>query len=70
MGEVYISNYASIWYNVVLRGEINSVRIGHYSSVGDGTVIHTASSLPTGIPAACSVGISKPNHRKICNYSE
>lgn len=42
-----------------MRGEINSVRVGMYSSVGEGTVIHTANSLPTGIPAAVSIGTKK-----------
>ena len=48
--------YASIWYNVVIRGDINVVRIGAYTLIGDGTVIHTANSLPTGLVAAVDIG--------------
>ena len=56
VGEVYISTGSSIWYNVVVRGEINAVRIGQNTTVGDQTVIHTAASLPTGIPASVNIG--------------
>lgn len=39
IGEVIVSKYATVWYNVVIRAELNPVRIGHFSSVGDGTTI-------------------------------
>jgi carbonic anhydrase/acetyltransferase-like protein (isoleucine patch superfamily) len=32
-------------------------RIGNNTSVGDNTVIHTAGSLPTGIPASVNIGM-------------
>lgn len=32
----------SIWHNVVLRGDLNAIRIGAFSTVLDGTVIHAA----------------------------
>lgn len=48
-GEVMIHSYATIWNNVVIRGDINSVTIGSYTSIGDGTVIQTVASLPTGL---------------------
>ena len=54
---MFVGAYASIWYNVVIRGDINVVRVGAYSSVGEGTVIHTANSLPTGIPASVTIGM-------------
>ncbi len=56
VGEVFVGVHASIWYNVVVRGDINVVRIGAYTSVGDGTVIHTANALPTGLPASVTIG--------------
>ena len=56
VGEVYILENCAIWYNVVIRGDINQVLIASHTSVGDNTVIHTASSLPTGIPASVFIG--------------
>lgn len=51
VGEVYVHSYATVWNNVVVRGDINYVVIGTYSSIGDNTVIQTVASLPTGLPA-------------------
>lgn len=56
VGEVIVSKYSTIWYNVVIRAEYNPVRIGHFSSIGDGTTINTACSLPAGISASVNVG--------------
>ena len=55
-GEVYISPYASVWYNASLRAELNPIRIGSYSSVGDQTTLFTACALPTGIPSSITIG--------------
>ena len=41
IGDVIIGNDCSIWYNAVLRGDVNSIRIGNRVNVQDGTVIHT-----------------------------
>ena len=41
IGDVIIGNDCSIWYNTVLRGDVNSIRIGNRVNVQDGTVIHT-----------------------------
>ena len=40
-----------------MRGDINAIRIGNTTSIGDNSVIHTAGSLPTGIPASVNIGI-------------
>lgn len=40
MGDVEIGPEASIWYNCVLRADVNAIRIGARSNVQDGTVIH------------------------------
>ena len=56
VGEVYLKRWASVWYNSVVRGDINRVTIGHFSSIGDNTVIHTAAALPTGMSANVEIG--------------
>lgn len=40
VGNVEIGAKSSIWYNVVLRGDVNSIKIGKETNVQDGTVIH------------------------------
>ncbi len=40
IGDVEIGPKASIWYNCVLRGDVNAIRIGARSNVQDGSIIH------------------------------
>jgi len=41
IGDVIIGDDCSIWYNVVLRGDVNSIRIGNRVNIQDGSVVHT-----------------------------
>ena len=41
IGDVVIGNDCSIWFNTVLRGDVNSIRVGNRVNIQDGTVIHT-----------------------------
>lgn len=41
IGDVVIGNDCSIWFNAVLRGDVNSIRIGNRVNIQDGTVLHT-----------------------------
>ena len=41
IGDVEIGDDCSIWLNAVLRGDVNSIRIGDRVNIQDGTVIHT-----------------------------
>ncbi len=46
IGDVEIGPHVSIWYNCVLRGDVNHIRIGARSNVQDGSVIHVDSAAP------------------------
>ncbi len=41
IGDVVIGNDCSIWFNAVLRGDVNSIRIGDRVNIQDGAVLHT-----------------------------
>lgn len=41
VGDVKIGNDCSIWFNAVLRGDVNSIRIGNGVNIQDGSVLHT-----------------------------
>ncbi|MEA5062722.1 MAG: gamma carbonic anhydrase family protein, partial [Petrimonas sp.] len=41
IGDVVIGKDCSIWYGAVLRGDVNSIRLGNRVNVQDGAVIHT-----------------------------
>lgn len=48
IGDVEIGDGSSIWYNCVLRGDVNRIRIGARSNIQDGTVIHVDSPKGPG----------------------
>jgi len=56
IGEVMVGGETVVWYGAVLRGDMNQITIGGTCSIGENTVIHTAGSLPTGIPASVQIG--------------
>lgn len=41
VGDVVMGNGCSIWFGTVLRGDVNSIRIGNNVNIQDGSVLHT-----------------------------
>jgi carbonic anhydrase/acetyltransferase-like protein (isoleucine patch superfamily) len=41
VGDVRMGDECSIWFNAVLRGDVNSIRIGNHVNIQDGAVLHT-----------------------------
>ncbi|MDL2241351.1 gamma carbonic anhydrase family protein [Bacteroidales bacterium OttesenSCG-928-L03] len=41
IGDIVMGDDCSVWFNTVLRGDVNSIRIGNRVNIQDGTVIHT-----------------------------
>ncbi|GDY20646.1 gamma carbonic anhydrase family protein [Verrucomicrobiota bacterium] len=50
LGDVTLGDYSSVWYNAVLRGDINRIVIGHHSNIQDNAVVHLADDF------ACLIG--------------
>src|SRR6202011_2534661 len=46
VGDVSLSDQSSIWYGVVIRGDVAPVRIGARTNIQDGTVIHVSRERP------------------------
>ncbi len=40
IGDVILGNQCSVWFNTVIRGDVNSIRIGDRVNFQDGAVIH------------------------------
>lgn len=40
VGDVEMGNECSVWFNAVVRGDVNSIRMGNRVNVQDGAVIH------------------------------
>jgi len=56
IGNVEIAKDASIWFNSVLRGDINSIYIGERSNIQDGSIFHVTSELPVYIGNGVTIG--------------
>jgi len=56
IGTVRIAAAASVWFNVVLRGDSDWIEIGESSNIQDGSVIHTDEGVPTRLGARVTVG--------------
>lgn len=41
IGDVIMGHDCSIWFNAVLRGDVNAIRIGNRVNIQDGSVLHT-----------------------------
>ena len=57
IGNVEIGPGASVWFGVVLRGDVGQITIGARTNIQDGTIIHvTGKQHDTHIGANCLVG--------------
>lgn len=56
IGKVEIGENTSVWYNCVLRGDENSIKIGKHTNIQDGTVIHISKDHNTIIGDYVTVG--------------
>jgi len=62
-GDVILGKNCSVWFNTVLRGDVNFIRIGDDSNIQDGAVIHgTYQKYGTTIGNRVSVGHSAVIH--------
>ena len=56
IGTVELAADASVWFNAVLRGDTEPIRIGKGSNVQDGTVIHCDHGFPVTLGENVTVG--------------
>lgn len=57
VGDVLIGDNCSVWFNAVIRGDVNYIRIGNNTNVQDGAVIHcTYQKAGTDIGNNVSIG--------------
>lgn len=63
IGDVVLGEQCSLWMNVVVRGDVNYIRIGARTNVQDGTVVHVMRGThPTVIGEDVSIGHSATVH--------
>lgn len=48
IGDVVIGSKSSVWYNVVIRGDVNSIRIGCRTNIQDLSILHVTGNKGEG----------------------
>ena len=56
IGDVQMDEGSSLWYGGVLRGDINSIKIGKFSNLQDGVIGHLADDYPLVVGQYVTVG--------------
>lgn len=62
LGDVTLGDQSSVWYNAVVRGDINRIVIGHHSNIQDNAVLHLADEFPCIVGDWVTVGHSAIIH--------
>ncbi len=57
IGDVVIGDHSSVWFQVVIRGDVNTIRIGSRTNVQDHTMLHvTRKNAPLNIGSDVTIG--------------
>ncbi len=57
VGDVVLGDNCSVWFNTVIRGDVNQIRIGDNTNIQDGVIIHcTYKKASTTIGNNVSIG--------------
>lgn len=56
IGDTIIGHHCSIWPTVVIRGDVNSIRIGDYTNIQDGSILHVTHAGEYGPGSALAIG--------------
>src|SRR5436190_12660980 len=56
VGDVAIGAHSSVWYNAVLRGDIDRIVVGHHTNIQDNAVLHLADEYPCLVGNYVTVG--------------
>ena len=56
IGKIKLEKNSSIWFNAVLRGDIEFITVGENSNIQDGSVLHTDPGYPLTVGKRVTVG--------------
>ncbi|HEY7945840.1 MAG: gamma carbonic anhydrase family protein [Burkholderiales bacterium] len=56
IGDVVLESESSVWFNVVIRGDNDTIIVGARSNIQDGSVLHTDAGVPLILGPSVSVG--------------
>ncbi|UIF84733.1 gamma carbonic anhydrase family protein [Cupriavidus sp. UYPR2.512] len=55
-GNVLLGRHASVWFNAVLRGDVEAIVVGDESNIQDGAILHTDPGFPVRIGQGVTIG--------------
>jgi carbonic anhydrase/acetyltransferase-like protein (isoleucine patch superfamily) len=56
IGSVVLESEVSVWFNAVLRGDNDLIRVGARSNIQDGAVLHTDPGIELSVGRECTIG--------------
>jgi len=56
IGKATIKEYSSIWFNTVVRADVNYIEIGKYTNIQDNSVVHVSNDYPAIIGDYVTIG--------------
>ena len=62
LGDVILGEHSSVWFNAVLRGDINRILVGHHTNVQDNAVLHLADDYGCVVGNYVTIGHSAIVH--------
>lgn len=62
IGQVEVEEGANIWYNTVVRGDVEPIIVGRNTNVQDLCMLHTSHGFPLSIGTDVTIG-----HRAVCH---
>jgi len=64
IGDVSIGEGSSVWFNTILRGDIESIHVGKYTNIQDNSTVHVMGDQPTVIGDYVTIGHNSVIHCK------
>ena len=62
LGDVTLGDFSSVWYNAVVRGDINRIVVGHHTNIQDNAVLHLADDFACLVGSYVTIGHSAVVH--------
>lgn len=56
LGDVHLGDASSVWFNTVLRADINRIVVGHHTNIQDNSVLHLSDDYPCVLGNYVTVG--------------
>ncbi|MEW9796875.1 gamma carbonic anhydrase family protein [Alteromonas sp. CYL-A6] len=56
VGQVALGENASVWFNAVIRGDMDKITVGNDTNIQDGSVLHTDKGIPLTLGKGVTVG--------------